>query len=88
MVIKHGAGARHGNADALSRIPNLLSPCSAYVANIQPANLPCGCCNKGTRAYKFTDQVDEAIGLEVQEGNTTNKAVNYKETSAGQVQPG
>ena len=67
MVVKHRAAAKHGNADALSRVPDPLVPCSAYLAGIGPANLPCGGCHYCTRAHlqwaKFTADVDEAVWL-------------------------
>ena len=42
MEATHRAGAKHGNAEALSRIQDPLSPCSDYIAGIQPADLPKG----------------------------------------------
>ena len=52
MVVRHRAGIRHGNADALSRIPDPLSPCSDYVAGIKPEDLPCGGCHYCSRAHR------------------------------------
>jgi len=34
MVVKHRAGDKHVNADALSRIPETLTHCSSFVAGI------------------------------------------------------
>ncbi|XP_045167543.2 uncharacterized protein LOC123530833 [Mercenaria mercenaria] len=75
MVVKHRPGVKHGNADALSRIPDTLVPCSAYIAGIKPADLPCGGCHYCKRAHnqwdQFTKQVDDAVKLSMQEGQTT-----------------
>ena len=80
MVIKHREGSKHGNADALSRIPDPLSPCFKYISGIKLADLPCGGCHYCTRAHnqwaKFTDEVDEAISLVVQEGKAPLTVVN------------
>ena len=80
MVVKHRAGAKHGNADALSRIPDPLSPCLEYIAGMRPADLPCKGCKYCTRAHyqwaRFTEEVDEAIGLVVQERVTAYKGCN------------
>ena len=74
MVIKHYAGAKHGNAYALSRMLDPLVPCSAYLAGIRPADLPCGGCRYCTRAdaqwAKYTEDVDDAIRLTAQAGKT------------------
>lgn len=82
MIVKHRAGAKHGNADALSRIPDSLAPCSAYIAGIRPVDLPCGGCRYCTRAdiqwAKFAEDVDDAVNLTGQERRTTNKVVYNK----------
>ena len=50
-----------------SRVPDPLVPCSAYLAGIGPANLPCGGCHYCTKAHpqcaKFTADVGEAARL-------------------------
>lgn len=51
-VVKHCKEAKHGNADALSRIPDPTVPCSVYEADIQPADLPLGGCSDCTKVYK------------------------------------
>ena len=80
MVVKHREGSKHGNADALSRIPDPLSPCFKYISSIKLADLPCGGCHYCTRAHnqwaKFTDDADEAINLAVQEGKAPLTVVN------------
>ena len=67
MVVQHRAGSKHGNADALSRIPEELSPCPSYVAGIQLSDLPCGGCRYCKRAEEqwgtFHKEVDEAIDI-------------------------
>ena len=50
MVVQHRSGAKHGNADALSRRPDTLTSCSSYVAGINPADLPCRGCHYCVRA--------------------------------------
>ena len=67
MVIQHRPGTKHGNADALSRIPDPLSPCPSYVAGLKPSDLPCGGCAYCTRAHNqwgsFIHDIDEAVSL-------------------------
>jgi transposase InsO family protein len=66
IVIKYRAGRIHGNADALSRIPE-GKVCRAYRVGVRPCDLPCGGCDYCTRADKqwgsFTTDVDEAVPL-------------------------
>ena len=75
MVVCHRAGVKHGNADALSRLPDNLTPCSEYISGLQPADLPCGGCPYCTRAHnqwaQFTRDVDDVTGLAVQNNRTT-----------------
>ena len=67
MVVQFRSGSKHANADALSRRPDDLYPCSSYVAGIKPTDLPCGGCHYCTRVDKqwgsFLRDVDETIGL-------------------------
>ena len=67
MIVQHRPGTKHGNADALSRKPDSLTPCMSYLAGIKPADLPCGGCHYCVRADKqwgnFTRDVDEAVSL-------------------------
>ena len=35
MVVQHRPGTKHGNADALSRKPDSLTPCTSYLAGIK-----------------------------------------------------
>jgi len=75
MVVCHRAGVKHGKADALSRLPDNLTPCSEYISGLQPADLPCGGCSYCTRAHhrwaQFTRDVDDVTGLAVQNNWTT-----------------
>lgn len=73
MVVQHRSGNKHGNADALSRRPDNLTPCPSYIAGIKPADLPCGGCHYCTRADEqwssFIRNVDEAVSLTKSPGN-------------------
>ena len=51
MIVKYRPGVLHGNADALSRMPDKLVPCDEFVAGILPKNLPCKGCHYCTRAH-------------------------------------
>ena len=65
----HRRGAEHINADALSRIKDLLEECDCYSAGQKLHDLPCGGCHYCTRAHKqwarFNDDVDDVIPLAV-----------------------
>ena len=50
MILKHRPGAKHGNADALSRIPGSREYCEAFKLGVKPSDLPCGGCDYCTRA--------------------------------------
>ena len=67
MVVQHRPGTKHGNADALSRKPDSLTPCTSYLTGIKPADLPCGGCHYCVRADQqwgnFTRDMDEAVSL-------------------------
>ncbi|KAL8604519.1 hypothetical protein ACOMHN_015803 [Nucella lapillus] len=67
LIVQHRAGSKHGNADALSRLPDFLTPCPAYIAGIKPESLPCGGCGYCRRADQqwgeFAENVDEATNL-------------------------
>ncbi|KAH3779174.1 hypothetical protein DPMN_180653 [Dreissena polymorpha] len=83
MMVQHRPGAKHGNADALSRVPDGLSPFSSYLSGIKLSDLPCGGCLYCTRAEKqwgqFIEEVDEAVSLAT--GSLTN--IRVKKTVAG-----
>ena len=50
MILKHRPGDKHGNADALSRIPGSREYCEAFKRGVKPSDLPCGGCDYCTRA--------------------------------------
>lgn len=66
MILKHRAGRRHVNADALSRVP-VPRQCGEYVSGVGLSELPCGGCDYCARADRnwasFTRDVDEATLL-------------------------
>ena len=49
MVIQHHPGKQHGNADALSRMPD--DYCNCYEAGIDVSSLPCGGCKFCTKVH-------------------------------------
>ena len=67
MVVQHRPGTKHGHADALSRKPDSLTPCTSYLAGIKPADLLCGGCHYCVRADQqwgnFTRDEGEAVSL-------------------------
>lgn len=66
MKIEHRAGSKHGNADALSRMP-LQGGCDQYLLGSNLQSLPCGGCDYCKRVEKnwgsFTNEVDYAVPL-------------------------
>ena len=65
MKIVHRAGAKHLNADAMSRLPDEVPPCESFRPDIQPSDLPCGGCPYCTRAHRqwagFLEEVDDVV---------------------------
>ena len=63
----HRKGAEHVNADALSRIKDLLEKCDCYGAGQRLGDIPCGGCHYCKRAHKqwarFNDDVDDVVPL-------------------------
>ncbi len=61
MILKHRAGSKHGNADALSRI-QIADYCNAYSYGVKLESLPCGGCAYCARAEhnwtEFTEEMD------------------------------
>lgn len=76
MIIQHRPGKKHGNADALSRIPDDLDLCNNYQPIIQLEDLPCGGCKFCTRARKqwktFEEDVDFVMPLSVRKVSVHN----------------
>jgi hypothetical protein len=66
LKIVHRPGRNHGNADALSRLPNT---CDCYNAGSEVTDLPCGGCPYCTRAHtqweRFSIDVDVVVPLAV-----------------------
>lgn len=97
MIVKHRAGARHGIADAFSRVPDALTPCPSYISGITPDRLPCGGCSYCERADRqwgeFTREVDDAVGLSMRmqadssdiQGGTTGSSVSCGKPDADKV---
>ena len=65
MVIQHGPGCRHCNADALSCLPVPPGGCGTRL-EVDPSDLPCGGCPKCKKAHEswsaFAEEVDD-VGL-------------------------
>ena len=62
MAIVHRPGAKHINADSLSRIPPSVPICSHYSPNSDLHSLPCGGCSYCTKLHhqwaRFEEEVD------------------------------
>lgn len=69
MQIVHRKGVLHGNADALSRMPDDLERCDCYRAGVRVEDLPCGGCRYCTRAHgqwsRFEEEVDDVLPMAV-----------------------
>ena len=65
MEIKHRPGAKHLNADGLSRSDDRI--CPEYRADVEPSDLPCGGCRHCQKAHTmwkdFHDNVDDVGSL-------------------------
>ncbi|MES9882037.1 MAG: pol polyprotein [Sedimenticola sp.] len=72
MVLKYRPGLKHGNADALSRIP-VEELCSEYTHGMRLEDLPCGGCTYCRRVDKnWGDFIREVDPLEVGGSNQLN----------------
>ena len=74
MILRHRAGSKHDNADALSRRPDAVPYCNEYIAGATLRDLPCRGCKYCVRAEEqwgdFVNVVDEAVPLTSHPGNT------------------
>ena len=69
MVIQHRPGVKHGNADGLSRRPEVMPYCDCYEAGATLESLPCGGCDFCSRLHnqwaRFEADVDDVVPLAV-----------------------
>ena len=69
MKLVHRQGAKHGNADALSRRPDDDPFCKHYSSGIDVQQLPCGGCKYCTRCHlnweRFNEEVDDVESVMV-----------------------
>ena len=68
MDIEHRAGAKHGNADGLSRMPDTVAECGNYKSGVNVMDLPCmpGCtfCTRAEAQWgEFFENVDNVTDL-------------------------
>ncbi len=68
LEIQHRPGKKHGNADALSRLPEDSEvTCPNYKLGFDISHLPCGGCHYCARAHvnwsQFADEVDYVVPL-------------------------
>ena len=86
MILKHRPGRRHGNADALSRIPVSEGESSACAALRRLGDLPCGGCAYCRRVDSqwgsFAREVDDVVPLVAQTASVLeqNPCVNLTES--------
>ena len=81
MVLKHRAGVKHLNADALSHIPTRNQvKCDEFVSGVKLTELPCGGCQYCVRADSqwgtFTQEVDDAVPLTLLDSSGTGGVVH------------
>ena len=79
MEVRHRAGSKHINADALSRMP-VDSPCQDFKTEVNLATLPCGGCPYCARAQaqwsKFMTDVDDVVPLASKGTGVGKRSVN------------
>ena len=67
MQVIHRRANEHQNADALSRIPDVIEYCDCYRSGMKVEDLPCGGCKFCQRAhqkwYDFDEEVDDVMPL-------------------------
>ena len=63
----HRPGAKHQNADSLSRIPDSVPLCHQYKPGVEVTKLPCGgfayCTRAHTQWERFNKDVDDIVPL-------------------------
>ena len=72
--IEHRPGKRHGNADALSRVPCDPEDCPCYDGTTILADLPCGGCEKciaKSEMWSDFSKVDDVVPLSTKRVNAT-----------------
>ncbi len=71
MVIQHRSGAKHSNADGMSRIPDTMPQCNCYEAGKDLNSLPCGGCKYCKHLHqqwgRFEQDVDDMIPLAIRD---------------------
>ena len=89
--ITHRAGAKHLNADSLSRSCMDLSP-NCYQAGVPLNQLPCGGCNKCKKMNEswqhFQDEVDDVIPLSQKAKETVRRMTTRAMAGQGQGKSG
>ena len=66
FTLEHRIGAKHGNADGLSRIPCEPDLCQNYDNKTSLKDLPCGgCkdCERKSKEWAILDEFDDVVPL-------------------------
>ena len=84
MIIRYQPGRHHGNADGLSRIPDVVRSRTDYIPKIELDQLPYKGCKYCTRAHRdwarVLQDVDVAVPL-TRKGKAPNKPVEEPATA-------
>lgn len=76
IILQHRPGKDHGNADALSRIPDDLNLCNDYKPGVELNQLPCGGCHFCKRAKQqwttFENDIDYVVPLTIRSVDNLN----------------
>ena len=78
--IEHRAGKKHGNADALSRVPCDPDECPCYDGRIILTELPCSGCDKSELWSDF-NKVDDVIRLSTRRIHATSDKVESSQST-------